>query len=78
MFSLFKNKLTVDQAAEALYAIMGKDDKARWLSQLNVIDLTNRFITGEEAPFLDTVFPWIFPARPDGFDGRNEQAVQFA
>src|SRR3989339_1441133 len=43
----------------------------------NVIDLTNRFITRAEAPLLDAVLPWIFSARPDGFDGRDEQAVQF-
>ena len=44
---------------------------------INVIDLTNRFITRAEAPLLDAVLPWIFSARPDGFDGRDEQAVQF-
>jgi hypothetical protein len=30
------------------------------------------FITGVEALSLDAVFPWIFSAWPDGFDGRNE------
>jgi hypothetical protein len=35
MRSLFKRKLTVDQAAEALYTIMEKDDKTRWLSNLS-------------------------------------------
>ena len=49
----------------------------RYQSLVNVIDLTNRFITRAEAPLLDAVLPWIFSARPDGFDGRDEQAVQF-
>ena len=46
-------------------------------SIVNVIDLTNRFITWVEAPFLDAVFSWIFSAWPDGFDGRDEQVEQF-
>ena len=43
----------------------------------NVIDLTDRFITGVEALFLDAVFSWIFSAWPDGFNGRDEQVKQF-
>ena len=42
-----------------------------------VIDLTNRFIIGVEALSLDAVFPWIFSAWPDGFNGRDEQVKQF-
>lgn len=66
-----------DHADEGLPLFTKLNDTTYYL-EVNVIDLTNRFITGEEAPFLDTVFPWIFSARPDGFDGRDEQAVQFA
>jgi len=43
---------------------------------LNVIDLTNRFITGVEAPFLYAKFPWPFSALPDGFNGYDEQIKQ--
>ena len=46
-------------------------------SGINVIDLTDRFITGVEALFLDAVFSWIFSAWPDGFNGRDEQVKQF-
>ncbi len=53
MFSLFKSKLTVDQAAEALYAIMGKDDKARWLSQLSKVPQLDLVRAGDELLFLD-------------------------
>ena len=53
MFSLFKSKLTVDQAAEALYAIMGKDDKARWLSRLSRVPQLDLVRAGDELLFLD-------------------------
>ena len=46
-------------------------------SPLNVIDLTNRFVAGVEAPFLYALFSWIFSTRPDGFYGRDEQVEQF-
>jgi hypothetical protein len=43
--------------------------------RINVIDLKNRFIARAEAPLLDAVFPWIFSAWPDEFNGHDEQAV---
>lgn len=46
--------------------------------RFNVIDLTNWFVTWVKAPFLDGMFSWIFSAWPDGFDGGDEQTVQFA
>ena len=42
----------------------------------NVIDLTNRFITWVETPLLYAVFSWIFSARPDWFNGHDEQVKQ--
>lgn len=53
MFSLFKKKLTADQAAEALYTIMGKDDKARWLSQLSKVPQIDLVRATDELYFLD-------------------------
>lgn len=53
MCSLFKTKLTVDQAAETLYTIMGKDDKARWLSQLSAVPEIDLVRAGDELLFLD-------------------------
>lgn len=53
MFSLFKKKLTVDQAAEALYTIMQKDDQARWLSQLSTVPEIDIVRAGDELLFLD-------------------------
>jgi hypothetical protein len=53
MRSLFKKKLTVDQAAEVLYTIMGKDDKAKWLSQLSKIPGIDLVRTTDELYFLD-------------------------
>ena len=53
MWSLFKRKVTVDEAAEALYAIMGKDDKARWLSQLSTVPEIDLVRAGDELLFLD-------------------------
>ena len=43
---------------------------------VNVIDLTNRFITWVEAPFLYAVFSWVFSTRPDRFNGHDEQVKQ--
>lgn len=53
MFSIFKSKLTVDQAAEELYTIMGKDDKTRWLSQLSRVPEINIERVADELFFLD-------------------------
>ena len=40
---------------------------------VNVIDLTNRLITGVEAHFVYAVFSWIFSAQPDGLNSHDEQ-----
>jgi hypothetical protein len=53
MGSLFRKKLTIDQAAEALYTIMGKDDKARWLSKLSTVPEIDLVRAGDELLFLD-------------------------
>jgi hypothetical protein len=53
MFSLFKSKLTVDQAAEALYAIMGKENMTKWLSQLSQVPELDLVRAGDELLFLD-------------------------
>lgn len=53
MCSLFKEKLTVDQAAEALYTIMGKDDKASWLLQLSKVPDIDLVRAADELLFLD-------------------------
>jgi hypothetical protein len=53
MRSLFKRKLTVDQAAEELYTIMGKDDKAKWLSQLSKVPEIDPVRAEDELYFLD-------------------------
>ena len=42
-------------------------------SRVNVIDLTNWFITRVESSSLNTLFPWILSTRPDGFNGHDEQ-----
>lgn len=53
MSSIFKSKLTVDQAAEALYAIMGKDDKKLWLSQLSGVPELDIVRAEDELLLLD-------------------------
>ncbi|MDI6725774.1 MAG: response regulator [Smithellaceae bacterium] len=69
-------RLVVENAAEAILIVQ------EWVIRYanpgsNVIDLTNRFIAGVEAPFLDALFSRIFSTGPDGFDGRYEQIEQF-
>ena len=59
------------------YAFSETATTTRFLDKNHELGLTNRFIARAEAPLLNAVFPWIFSARPDGFDGRDEQAVQF-
>lgn len=53
MTSIFKKRLTVDQAAETLYTIMGKDDKSRWLSKLSKVPEIDLVRAGDELLFLD-------------------------
>jgi len=55
MSSLFKKSLTVDQAAEALYTIMGKEDKTHWLSQLQTLPEIDIVRATDELLFLDFV-----------------------
>lgn len=73
MFSLFKNTLTVDQAAERLYTIMGKDDKTRWLSHLSKVAELDLVRAGDELLFLD-VFAIYFSlkfSRPPGWSDKR-------
>ena len=68
MVSLFKSELTVDQAAEALYTIMGKDDKTRWLSQLSKVPGIDLVRAADELLFLDffaIYFSLKFTRSPD-------------
>lgn len=53
MFSLFKAKLTVDQAAEALYTIMGKEDMTSWLTELKQVAEIDIARAQDELLFLD-------------------------
>ena len=53
MFDIFKTKLTVDQAADALYNLMGKDDPGKWLSQLSDVPKLDLVRAGDELLFLD-------------------------
>jgi hypothetical protein len=53
MFPLFKKSLTIDEAAQALYTILGKDDKKRWLSQLAKVPGLDLVRAADELLFLD-------------------------
>lgn len=53
MVSLFKNKLTIDQAADSLYSLMRQDDKNKWLSQLPPTAGLSKDVTWDELIFLD-------------------------
>ena len=53
MPSIFKKPLTVDQAAEALYTIMGKEDKSGWLERLKTVPRLDIVRATDELLFLD-------------------------
>jgi hypothetical protein len=73
MFSIFKSKLTVDQAAETLYAIMGKDDKKRWLSQLSKVPELDLVRAADELLFVDffAIYFSLKFTRSPGWSGKG-------
>ena len=74
MFSLFKNKLTVDQAAEKFYTIMGQDDKKRWLSQLSRVPGLDTVRAADELLFLD-LFAIYFSLKFTRSAGWSEKGI---
>jgi len=73
MHSLFKRKLTVGQAAEELYTIMGKDDKTRWLSQLSKVPKIDLVRAEDELYFLDffAIYFSLKFTRSPGWSGKG-------
>ena len=53
MFSVFKKTLTVDEAAEALYALMRKDFNREWLSRLSRVSGLDFVRAEDELVLLD-------------------------
>jgi hypothetical protein len=53
MFSLFKKTLKVDEAAEALYALMQKDFNSEWLSRLSRVSGLDLVRAEDELVLLD-------------------------
>ena len=68
-----ENKLTVDQAAESLYTIMGKDNKARWVSQLSKVPELDPVRATDELLFLDffAIYFSLKFTRSPGWSGKG-------